>query len=48
MEMTRRQFALSLAAAASLRSSLFEPLSPLEFPAALFSAESLGRTIRRL
>jgi hypothetical protein len=32
MEMTRRQFALSIAAAASLRSSLFEPLSPLGVP----------------
>jgi hypothetical protein len=33
MEMTRRQFALSIAAAASTRSSLFEPtLSPLGIP----------------
>ena len=33
MEMTRRQFALSIAAAASIRSSLFEPtLSPLGVP----------------
>ena len=33
MEMTRRQFALSIAAASSLRSSLFEPaLSPLGVP----------------
>ena len=32
MEMTRRQFALAIAAAASLRSSLFEPLSPLGVP----------------
>jgi hypothetical protein len=32
MEMTRRQFALSIAAAATLRSSLFEPLSPLGVP----------------
>lgn len=29
MEMTRRQFALSMATAATLRPSLFEPLSPL-------------------
>ena len=29
MEMTRRQFALTLAAASYLRPSLFEPLSPL-------------------
>jgi hypothetical protein len=28
MEMTRRQFALTLAAASYLRPSLFEPLSP--------------------
>jgi hypothetical protein len=32
MEMTRRQFALSIAAASSLRSSLFEPTSPLGVP----------------
>ena len=33
MEMTRRQFALSIAAASSMRSSLFEPtLSPLGVP----------------
>ena len=32
MEMTRRQFAPSMAAAATLRSSLFEPLSPLGVP----------------
>src|SRR5882762_1298146 len=32
MEMTRRQFAVSLAAASFLRSSLFEPLSPLGVP----------------
>ena len=32
MEMTRRQFALTLAAATYLRSSLFEPLSPLGVP----------------
>jgi hypothetical protein len=48
MDMTRRQFALTLAAAASLRPSLFEPLSHQEFPAASFPAESPGRTIRRL
>jgi hypothetical protein len=29
MELTRRQFALSMAAAATLRSSLFEPLCRL-------------------
>ncbi len=32
MEMTRRQFALSIAAASSLPSSLFEPTSPLGVP----------------
>ena len=32
MEMTRRQFALTLAAASYLRPSLFEPLSPLGVP----------------
>ena len=32
MELTRRQFALSIAAAASLRSSLFDPHSPLGVP----------------
>ena len=33
MEVARRQFALSMAAATSLRSSLFEPtLSPLGIP----------------
>jgi len=32
MELTRRQFALTLAAATDLRSSLFEPLSPLRVP----------------
>jgi hypothetical protein len=32
MEMTRRQFALSIAAASLLRSSLFEPLTPLGVP----------------
>jgi hypothetical protein len=32
MEMTRRQFALSMAAAATLRPSLSEPLSPLGVP----------------
>src|ERR1700751_610466 len=32
MAMTRREFALSLAAASVLRSSLFEPLSPLGVP----------------
>jgi len=48
MEMTRRQFALSMAAAATLRPSLSEPLSPLGVPAALFLAESPGCTIRRL
>src|SRR5260221_13311555 len=32
MKMPRRQFALSPAPAASLRSSLFEPLSPLGVP----------------
>ena len=32
MEMTRRQFALSLAATSSLPSSLFEPTSPLGIP----------------
>ena len=32
MEMTRRQFALSIAAASSLRSSLFESASPLGVP----------------
>ena len=32
VEMTRRQFALSLAAASSLPSSLFEPTSPLGIP----------------
>src|SRR5580698_1805500 len=33
MEITRRQFALSIAAASSMRSSLFEPtLSPLGVP----------------
>jgi hypothetical protein len=36
MEMTRRQFALSIAAATSMRSSLFEPtLSPLGIPRGL-------------
>ena len=32
MEMTRRQFAFSIAAASSMGSSLFEPLSPLGVP----------------
>jgi hypothetical protein len=32
MDMTRRQFALALAAATYLRPSLFEPLSPLGVP----------------
>src|SRR5580692_2732135 len=32
MEMTRRQFALSIAAATSMESSFFEPLSPLGVP----------------
>jgi hypothetical protein len=32
MEMTRRQFALSIAAASSMGSSLFEPLSPSGLP----------------
>src|ERR1700746_2815934 len=32
MDMTRRQFALALAAATYLRASLFEPLSPLGVP----------------
>jgi len=32
MEMTRRQFALSLAAASFVPSSLFEPLTPLGVP----------------
>jgi hypothetical protein len=32
MEITRRQFALSIAAASSMGSSLFEPLSPLGVP----------------
>jgi hypothetical protein len=32
MKMTRRQFALSLAATGTLRASLFEPLSPLGVP----------------
>src|ERR1700756_3019529 len=32
MEMTRRQFALGIAAATSLRSTLFEPLSPVGVP----------------
>src|SRR6266851_7317851 len=32
MDMTRRQFALALAAATCLRPSLFEPLSPLGVP----------------
>ena len=49
MEMTRRQFALSMAAATTLRPSLFEPPFPQwEFRAALFLAESLGCTIRQL
>jgi hypothetical protein len=35
MEMTRRQFALSIAAASSMGASLFEPLSPLGVPRGL-------------
>jgi hypothetical protein len=49
MEMTRRQFALSVAADASLHSSLFDgQLSPIGVHAESFPAESPGRTIRRL
>ena len=48
MDMTRRQFALALAAATSLRPSLFEPLSPSGVPHRRRSRpESPGRTIRR-
>ena len=36
MEMTRRQFALSIAVASSLPSSLFEPTSPLGIPRCIF------------
>lgn len=47
MEMTRRQFALSPAAASYSGRSLFEPLSPLGFRAGSFLGDSLGRTIPR-
>jgi len=36
MDMTRRQFALALAAATSLRPSFFEPLSPSGVPRGVF------------
>jgi hypothetical protein len=48
MEMTRRQFAVSLAAASYLGPALFEPSLPSEFRAASFRAESPGRMIQRL
>ena len=48
MEMTRRQFALSLAAATYAAFLLFEPRFPHSvFPAAWFPVESPGHTIRR-
>jgi len=46
MEMTRRQFAVSLAAASFLRSSLFETLSPLGVPRGVVPGRVTGRTIR--
>jgi hypothetical protein len=48
MEMTRRQFALSLAAANYLGPPCSSPALPSEFRAASFRAESPGRMIQRL
>ena len=47
MEMTRRQFALSFAAASLLWLPLFEPLSP-GVPRASFLAVSLGSAVQQL
>jgi hypothetical protein len=46
MEMTRRQFALSIAAASSLPSSLFEPTAPIGVPRPRhLGARSRGRDV---